>query len=169
MVASQLLTTKLDSSSGSSYPHSSKSRKAVSRYKSDVRSVGGSKSGTRSRSGFKSNEIGTKSNSKLGNGIDSRSHSRSGSSNVSTRSSKSTSVIKSISDDGEESGSSSVKVWNGTDGKAEQESAHYKVLMSWELDLALGRNAKHGPILYAIEKFPEKLKCKGTALLYVAM
>lgn len=77
------------------------------------------------------------------------------------------SVIKSISDDGEEYGSSSVKVWNGTDGKTEQESAHYKVLMSWELDLALGRNAKHGPILYAIEKFPEKLKCKGTALLYV--
>lgn len=41
-------------------------------------------------------------------------------------------------------------------------SNHYKTLQSWEADLALGDMARHGPVLYAIEKLPDKLKseCK---------
>lgn len=37
-------------------------------------------------------------------------------------------------------------------------SAHYRILMSWERDYPLGLRATRAPILYALEKIPDKLK-----------
>lgn len=36
-------------------------------------------------------------------------------------------------------------------------SNHHKALRSWEADLALGAKARHGPILYAMDKLQDKL------------
>ena len=46
--------------------------------------------------------------------------------------------------------------------RVERESNHYKSLRSWEGDLALGDMARHGPVLYALDKLQDKLEsdCK---------
>ena len=53
------------------------------------------------------------------------------------------------------------KIKFGPRRPATRDSAHFKCLMSWEEDLALGAKAKHGPILYAMDKLPEALTSDG--------
>lgn len=40
-------------------------------------------------------------------------------------------------------------------------SSHYRLLKKWEQDLCMGLRAKHGPVLFAMEKMPEKLYGEG--------
>ena len=42
-----------------------------------------------------------------------------------------------------------------------EETVHFKVLKSWESDYLRGCYATRGPMLYAMEKFPEKLNYEG--------
>lgn len=44
----------------------------------------------------------------------------------------------------------------------ESESIHFRSLRRWEEDLEKGDRAEHGPVLYAMEKMPEKLCGQGT-------
>lgn len=50
----------------------------------------------------------------------------------------------------------------------EDESTHYKSLKRWEEDVKRGSEAEHGPVLYALDKLPEKLagNGKGCSLLF---
>lgn len=43
----------------------------------------------------------------------------------------------------------------------EDQSSHFKSLKKWEEDLTKGDEAEHGPMLYAMEKMPEKLHGEG--------
>lgn len=53
-------------------------------------------------------------------------------------------------------------------GEDKEKTPHQKVLMSWETDYLRGSKATRGPILYAMEKFPEKLEHDGKLCLYTA-
>ena len=50
-------------------------------------------------------------------------------------------------------------------GKSEPESNHHKCLRLWQDDLALGPKARHGPVLYAMDKLQATLQNKGASAI----
>ena len=49
----------------------------------------------------------------------------------------------------------------GKEDSEGEESLHFKALRSWEADCTRGTKATRGPMLYMMEKFPEKLNFDG--------